>query len=147
MANVIEPEESRILNPDDPETQVREYIKTKNLINSMEKRASELREKIFEYIEENGLEDAGGSTYLTLDAPIEGVVTIEKSRRAKRSIDEVKAEEILSSAGIADEIYKIVRVVDEDALMAAFFEGKVTEDQLDEMYPVKVIWALTTKKK
>ena len=147
MANIIEPGESRILNPDDPDTQVREYIKTKNLINSMEKRVSELRDKIFEYIEENGLEDAGGSTYLTLDTPIEGVVTIEKSRRAKRSIDEAKAEEILSAAGIEEEVYKTIRVVDEDALMAAFFEGKVTEDQLDEMYPVKVIWALTTKKK
>jgi hypothetical protein len=147
MANIIEPGESRILNPDDPDTQVREYIKTKNLINSMEKRVSELRDKIFEHIEENGLEDAGGSTYLTLDTPIEGVVTIEKSRRAKRSIDEAKAEEILSAAGIEEEVYKTIRVVDEDALMAAFFEGKVTEDQLDEMYPVKVIWALTTKKK
>jgi hypothetical protein len=39
------------------------------------------------------------------------------------------------------------RVINEDALMAAYYEGKLTEEQLDEMFPTTVIWALTTLKK
>jgi hypothetical protein len=31
--------------------------------------------------------------------------------------------------------------------MAAFYEEKITEDQLEEMYPLSVTWALRTVKK
>jgi hypothetical protein len=31
--------------------------------------------------------------------------------------------------------------------MAAYYQDKITEDQLDEMFPVTVTWALRTLKK
>jgi hypothetical protein len=41
----------------------------------------------------------------------------------------------------------MVRVIDEDALMASFYEEKITEEQIDEMFPVVITWALRTPKK
>jgi hypothetical protein len=107
----------------------------------------ELREKIFAYLEEEGLEDEKGNIQLPLEAPIDGVLRIEKSGRRTRKLDDEKAAEIIEAAGIADDVYKMVRVIDEDALMASYYEGKVTEEQIDEMFPVTVTWALRTPKK
>ena len=44
-------------------------------------------------------------------------------------------------------MYELKRVVNEAALLAAHYEGKITEEELDEMFPVKVVWALRTVKK
>jgi hypothetical protein len=30
--------------------------------------------------------------------------------------------------------------------MAAHYEGKISEEELDEMFPISVTWALMTKK-
>jgi predicted RNA-binding protein associated with RNAse of E/G family len=48
--------------------------------------------------------------------------------------------------GLEDSLYKTIRVVDEDALMAALYEEVLTEEEVDEMYPPKVVWALVLKK-
>lgn len=134
-------------NPDDPNSQITEYIRLVAAIDNMDERRKELREKIFEYLDQEGLEDEKGNVQLPLDTPIEGVLRIEKSGRRTRKLDEEKATEIIESAGIADTVYKMVRVIDEDALMASYYDGKVTEEQIDEMFPVTVTWALRTPKK
>lgn len=134
-------------NPDDPTSQITEYIRIVASIDGMEERRKELREKIFAYLEEEGLEDEKGNLQLPLDTPIDGVLRIEKSGRRTRKLDEDKAAEIIEAAGIADDVYKMVRVIDEDALMASYYDGKVTEEQIDEMFPVTVTWALRTPKR
>lgn len=146
MANVIDgPRE--FANPDDKETQIREYIKLSHTIDSLEDRKKELRSALFEILEVEGEEDEKGNLLLPLKEPIDGVIRVEKSGRRSRKIDETKAEEIIAARGLEDEVYKMVRVVDEDALMAAYYEDKLTEQELDEMFPVSVVWALRIPKK
>jgi hypothetical protein len=134
-------------NPDDPNAQITEYIRLVASIDHMDERRKELREKIFSYLEDEGYEDEKGNLQLPLANPIDGVLRIEKSGRRTRKIDEMKAEEIIESNGLSESVYKMVRVIDEDALMAAHYEGKLTEEEIDEMFPVSVVWALRTVKK
>lgn len=134
-------------NPDDTQSQIREYIKLAQAIDSLEERKKDLRTKLFELLDAEGEEDEKGNVLYQFDSPIEGVTRLEKQRRATRKLDDEKAEEIIESAGISDDVYKMVRVIDEDALMAAYYEGKVTEDQIDEMFPTTIVWALRTPKK
>lgn len=134
-------------DPENPEAQITEYIRLVASIDHMDERRKELREKIFSYLEEEGFEDEKGNLQLPLANPIEGVLRLEKSGRRTRKLNEDKAEEIIESAGIADDVYKMVRVIDEDALMAAYYDGKITEEQIDEMFPTTVTWALRTVKK
>jgi hypothetical protein len=134
-------------NPDDPNAQITEYIRLVASIDHMDERRKELREKIFSYLEDEGYEDEKGNLQLPLANPIEGVLRIEKSGRRTRKLDEMKAEEIIESNNLGESVYKMVRVIDEDALMAAHYEGKLTEEELDEMFPVSVVWALRTVKK
>ena len=146
MAKAIgEPRE--FSDPEKPESQITEYIRLVASIDHMDERRKELREKIFSYLEEEGYEDEKGNLQLPLATPIEGVLRLEKSGRRTRKLNEDKAEEIIESAGIADDVYKMVRVIDEDALMAAYYDGKITEEQIDEMFPTTVTWALRTVKK
>jgi hypothetical protein len=146
MSKLIE-EEGRFSNPNDLTSQVQEYMKVKEALASMELRQKELREKIFAQIETSGEEDSNGNLFISLPTEIAGVRTLEKQRRVTRKIDEVVAEEVIEANNLADELYKTIRVVDEDALMAAHYEGKISEDEIDRMYPAKIVWALMTKKK
>lgn len=146
MAKVIEEEGVRFSDPDDLKSQVQEYIKLKKTTELMETRQKELREKLFAKIEELGEEDDKGSIYLLFDQEIDGIASIEKQRRVKRKIDETMARQIIEEHGLEDDLFKTIEVVDEDALMAAHWEGKISEAELESMFPATVVWALMTKK-
>lgn len=146
MARVID-EPREFSNPDDFSSQVREYIHVKSEIDSLETRRTDLRTSIFETLDESGEIDDKGNIFVELPEVIEGYARVEKTKRVTRKVDEVAAEEILTANDLADEIYETVKVVNEDKLMAAFYEGKLTEDDLERMYPAKIVWALTPKKK
>ena len=147
MANLIPEEGTRFADPDDLTTQIREYMKIKANVEFMETRQRELREKLFAKIEELGYEDDKGNINLELGQEIEGVVRLEKSRRVQRKLDEQVADALIAQHGLGDEVYKTIQVIDEDALMACMYEGKISEEELDEMFPPKIIWALMTRKK
>lgn len=133
-------------NPDDFNSQVREYVLLKKAMDTLEKRQKELKEKLFEKLDEEGVEDSNGNIQINLEAPIEGIARLEKQRRVTRKLNEPKADMILTDLGIKDDIYVMTPVLDEDELMAAFWDGKITEEQLDDMFPVTTVWALRTVK-
>lgn len=146
MANAV-PEESRdFADPNDFNTQVTEYIRLKASIKLMEARAKELNKTLMEKIDEQGYEDTEGNWHLDLENPIDGFTYLEKMRRASRKLDESVAEDIISSLGLEDEVYEMVKTLSEEKLMAAYYDGKITEQQLDTMFPVTIQWALWTKK-
>jgi hypothetical protein len=147
VAKVIEEEGSRFTDPESMEAQVREYGKIKSSMEILESRSKELRTKLFEYLDTEGEEDDKGNVQLELPAAIDGITRLEKQRRVTRKLDEVIAETIIDQTGLSEEVYEMKRVINEDALMAAYYEGKITEEQLDEMFPTNVVWALRTIKK
>lgn len=146
MAKVIEEEGARFSDPNSLEAQVTEYSYCKGTIEVMEARAKDLREKLFDVIETQGFEDDKGNLVLEFDSPIAGIARLEKQRRVSRKLDESIAEGIIEQAGLTDEVYKTIRVIDEDALMAAHYEGKLTEEDIDQMFPSKIVWALQAPK-
>ena len=147
MAKAIDEEVREIYDPNDLKSQVREYVRLKESIEALEKRSKDLRDKLMDVLDNDGLEDDKGNILYELEEPIDGVLRLEKQRRATRKLDELKAEEIIEARGLTDKVYKMVRVIDEDALMAAHYDGEITEEEIDEMFPVSVVWALRTPKK
>jgi hypothetical protein len=146
MAQIIPEEETRFVDPNSLEAQVREYAKLKASMNYMEARQKELRDLLFSKIEEEGYEDEKGNVILDLPQSVEGIRCLQKTARITPYLDDTVAERIIEEKGIGDDVYKMVRVIDEGALMSQLYEGKLTEDEIDEMFPKKTIWALTTKK-
>lgn len=136
-----------IQDPNSFESQVREYTLLKQSMETLELRQKELRDKIFSTLDTDGFEDDKGNLQYELPAEVNGIVRIEKQRRVSRKLNEAKADEIIESAGIGLEVYEMKQVINEDALMAAYYENKITEAELEDMFPATVTWALRTLKK
>jgi hypothetical protein len=140
------PEEPRNTDGTDLISRTKKYAFLKSQLDYLEKEQKALREELFEFLDGEGEIDDKGNIMVQLPQEVEGFNSIIKQRRVTRKVDELKAEEIITSHGLEDSLYKTVRVVDEDALMAALYEEVLTEDEVDEMYPPKVVWALVLKK-
>lgn len=138
--------EPRNLDENDLVVRAKKYAFLKAQIDFLEKEQKELRAKLFENLEIDGEEDDKGNIVLELPEEVDGYVAVIKQRRVSRKIDETRAEEIITEKGMEDTLYKTIRVVDEDALMAALYNDELTEEQIDEMYPQSVTWALVLKK-
>lgn len=147
MARVSDENSIRISDPNDLNAQVREYLMVKQSLDVLEKRQSELRNVIFDKLDSDGEPDEKGNVFLELPEEVDGVARLEKQKRVSRKLDETTAEEIINEKNLQDKLFKTVVVVDEDEVMAAHYEGLLTEDEIERMFPAKVIWALRTVKK
>lgn len=145
MARVSEQEPR--MEQDELIAQAKEYAYGKKQIEQLEKRQKELREQLFIHIEERGETDDKGNVILELPDDLDDVVAITKQRRVTRKIDEDVAFDIIDEKGLRDKLIKIVEIIDEDALMAALYSDELTEEEIDEMYPQSVVWALVMNKR
>ena len=145
MARVSEAEPR--MNKDELIAQAKEYAFAKKQVEYFEKKLKDLKQEIFEHVEERGEQDDKGNIVLELPEEIEGFVAITKQRRVSRKIDEDVAFDIIEEKGLRDKLIKIVEVIDEDALMAALYNDELTEEEIDEMYPQSVVWALVMNKR
>jgi hypothetical protein len=146
MARIKE-EEPRMGSIDDLEAQAKQYIFFKKQVEYFESELKLLKEKIFEVVDTKGEVDGNGNIFVELPNEIEGVRMLQKQRRVSRKIEEGVAEQIIADKGMEEQLYKTIRIVDEDALMAALYEGQLTEEEIDQMYPQKIVWALVLNKK
>ena len=140
------PEEPRNTDETDLIARTKKYAFLKSQLDYLEKEQKALREELFAVLDGEGEVDDKGNVMIQLPQEVDGFNSIIKQRRVTRKVDELKAEEIIAAHGLEETLYKTVRVVDEDALMAALYEEVLTEEEVDEMYPPKVVWALVLKK-
>lgn len=142
----VQPEELRNIDETDLIARAKKYSFLKSQLDYLEKEQKSLRLDLFEDLDSKGEEDDKGNIVLELPEEVDGYVSIIKQRRVARKIDEDKAEEIITARGMEETLYKTIRVVDEDALMAALYNDELTEAEIDEMYPQSITWALILKK-
>jgi hypothetical protein len=143
----VKPEEPRSAEQDNLVNQTKEYAFIKAQLEYLEKQQKELREKLFEALDGSGEPDDKGNVVLELPQEVDGYVSVIKQKRVSRKVDELVADEIIIEKGMEDTLYKTIRVVDEDALMAALYNDELTEEEIDRMYPQKITWALILSKK
>ena len=146
MARIKE-EEPRVAAIDDLEAQAKQYIFFKKQVEYFESELKLLKEKIFEVVDTKGEVDSNGNVFVELPNEIDGVTMLQKQRRVSRKIDPQMADNLIVSKGLETELYKTIQIIDEDALMAALYEGKLTEEEVDLMYPQKIVWALILNKR
>jgi len=62
------------------------------------------------------------------------IVGVERKRRASQSLNEDATLELLKAKGLMDQCTEVVVVINEDAILAANFEGKISDDELAKLY-------------
>lgn len=142
----VKNDEPRFSDENNLISRTKKYAFLKSQLDYFEKEQKALRALLFEDLDEIGEEDDKGNVIIELPEEVEGYSSVVKQRRVSRKIDEALAEEIIIKHGLEDVLYKTIRVVDEDALMAALYEDVLTEEEVDEMYPQSITWALVLKK-
>jgi hypothetical protein len=146
MARVSK-QDQRTVDKDNVLSQAQQYAFYKKQVEYFQEQMKSLREDLFEEIEENGEVDSKGNIVFELPKEIEGFVSMTKQRRVTRKIDEDIAFDIIDEKGLRDKLIKTVEIIDEDALMAALYSDELTEEEIDEMYPQTVVWALVMNKR
>lgn len=146
MARVAD-EFDRTIAKDDLASQAKEYAFLKKQNEYITEQMKELKERLFEHIEESGEVDSKGNITLDLPQEIDDFVAVTKQRRVTRKINEEVALDIIEQKGLKDKLIKTIEVIDEDALMAALYSDELTEAEIDEMYPQHVVWALVMNKR
>lgn len=124
--------------------QVMEYARLRDEIAELEKRQKELRDSLMDTVKNTGESDAKGHIWLELEG-IDGVAALQAERRAKVSLNDERAMDLLTDRGLTDRCTKLVRIVDDEELMRAKAEELLSDDDLDSITDVSVTWALRVK--
>jgi hypothetical protein len=144
MATVEKP--SRDVSPKGLLGTVKQYVNLKRRIDDLTKEQSVLKTELSDLVDKQGETDDKGHVWLPLPEEVDGVVSLKRERRVSQSLDMDAAILILTQKGLAERCIKPIPTVAEDEVMAALYEGKLTEEDVDAMFPKKITWAFITSK-
>jgi len=125
---------------------VRQAASLKDQSDLLNKRHSEIKGRLTEAIDELGETDGRGHITLEVDDTVSGIKSISKQRRVSQSIDIEVAEALLAAKGLTEDCVKQVPVLDEDAIMSAYYQNKLSEEDIDKMFPKKISYAFIMNK-
>ena len=120
------------------------YIRLRDQLKQLKTSHTRMRNDLLKIVGEFGYDD-GGSQALDLPKAVSGVNRLVRQRRATKNLEVSVAEGILRSKGLWDRCTVPVRVIDSDSVMAALYEGTLTEEDISAIFPEKVTYALVTK--
>lgn len=126
---------------------IRQYAALKGQSELLTTRQNEVKKRLTEAVENIGATDDRGHIILDVNDDTSGVKRILKQRRVSKTLDMDVAEDILSKKGIKDACIKMIPTLDESAIMAAFYEGHLTEQDIDTMFPSRVSYAFIVETK
>lgn len=125
---------------------VRQNVVLKDEADRLADRQKDVKNKIQEGIDALGEEDTRGHFVVDIDDDVTGITKVIRQKRVSKTLNMEVAEELLSNKGLSDRCVKMVPVIDEEEIMAAFYEGLLTEEDIDSMFPAKIVWALVFNK-
>jgi hypothetical protein len=123
------------------------FISLKKQIDDLTKVQSEYKERLISFVESNGDTDDKGHIWYDLPEEFEGYKGMQRQRRVSQKLDIDAAQDILNDLGLSDRCIKMVPSLDEDEVMACLYEGLLTEEQIDKMFPKTITWAFVPVKK
>lgn len=124
----------------------RDFVHYKSRIDTLSKEQNLIKEELNQYVIENGVEDDRGHINFELPEEVDGFKRLQRQRKVSLGLDMDAAILILTKKGLAERCIRAVPTVAEDEVMAALYEGKLTEEDIDAMFPKKISWAFIPKK-
>ena len=124
----------------------RQFLALKGEMSALADRQSELKKRMTQDLDAVEPNESGHRVVEFEDDTI-GNIKITKQRRVSKTLDMYIADQILTSKGIKNTCVKMIPTLDEAAIMAAFYEGYLTEEDIDAMFPAKEMFAFIVDNK
>ena len=124
---------------------IRQNAVLKDRMDELTAIQSDVKKNLKQGIEELGEADDRGHIVVDVNDEVSGVARVMNQKRVSKNLDMDVAETVLKERGLYERCVTMVPVLNEDEIMAAFYEGDITEEDIDTMFPSKVTWALVIK--
>lgn len=125
---------------------VKQYVVIKDQLEMLTTRQTEIKNRLMDALEEHGETDGKGHKIIDLGDESLGITQIIRQRKASKTFDMETAERLLHEKNIYEKCITMIPTLNEDAIMAAFYDGVLTEAEIDSMFPTKVSYAFLAKK-
>jgi len=143
MPNIIPPDKKPV---DSILAKVQHFINLKRRIEDLTKEQTELKTFLSDLVDNEGEPDDKGHLWYSLDQEVDGYRSLQRQRKVSQSLDMAEATRILKEKNLDSRCFVMQPVLDEDAVMSCLYEGLLTEEDVDMMYPKKITWAFIPSK-
>jgi len=127
------------------ESMFKEYVHLKKNIDDLTARQNVIKKELLSFVDANGLEDDKGHKWCDMPK-YGGFAGMQKQRRVSQTLDEAAAQELLREKGLSARCFQLKPVLDEEEVMSCLYEGLLTEEDIDTMFPKKVTSAFILTK-
>ena len=127
-------------------SKVRKYVNLRSRIEDLTKEQSSLKTELSTLVDNEGTPDEKGHLWYSLPEEVDGYISLQRQRRVTQKLDEEEASRTLTAKGLSERCYKMVPVLDESEVMACLYEGLLTEEEIDAMFPKSVSYAFIPSK-
>lgn len=145
MAKIEKPSRS-VATEDGVLGKVRNFVFLKNKIDDATKELTKVKSYLSDLVDTDGEPDDKGHLWYQLPEEVDGYVSLKRERRVSQSLDLEEAERILKEKGLDSRCFVTMPVLNEDEVMACLYEGLLTEEDVDTMFPKKITWAFIPSK-
>jgi len=139
MPKVIEREAPKSENP--LLKKVREYVGLRSRISDLTKQQDSIKTELSNLVDTEGEPDEKGHLWIQLPEEVDGYTALQRQRKVSQSLDAETAEKLLKDKGLFERCYIMEPVLKEDEVMACLYDGLLTEEEIDIMFPKRVSYA------
>jgi len=109
----------------------------------LETEIQQRRKQLSSLVQKYGEKDDKGNLFLDLGVAVtnDGISQLKNQITISTGLNEEAAKEILEAKGLWVEMTEVVRVIDEARVNAAFYDNKINEDELTQMFPQRVSYS------
>lgn len=125
---------------------VRQKVVLDERIKELTDIQNDIKKIIREGVAELGVENENGHIVVPINDEVSGVKNVMQQRKVSKALDIEIAEEILKAKGVHEKCIKMVPVLDEAMIIEELYLGTITEEDIDNMFPAKISWALVMPK-
>ena len=127
-------------------TEFRAFALDKKSMDHLKAHQDKIKKNLLAALEEQGEVDDKGHRWITFPDAVEGFTGMQRQRRVSQSMDEEAADKLLTERGLRDQCYKTIEVLDQDVVMGLLYEGVLSEQDIDTMFPSTVSYAFVPVK-
>ncbi len=123
---------------------VAEYVHLRNSEKELAARKKIIRDQLIDIVEQVGEFDSNGNQFIELE-PGSDASLMQRQRRVQRGLDMEAATEIMEEKGLADQAFIMVPTLDTEFVWKQVFEGRISDDELERIFPSKETFALVVE--